>query len=407
MKKVGIVGGGASGMFAAIHAAKEGAKVTIMESGERLGKKILSTGNGKCNLTNLFLDESCYYSENMPFVMQALEQFGVDDTLQAFKSFGLLLRDKNGYIYPSCEQAAVVSDMLRYMLKSLDVEVLTEHRVTNISQKGKNICIQFEGREALLFDSVILASGGRAMPKSGSDGSGYDLAKKLGHEMIPVVPALVQLHCEEDYFKGVSGVRTQAKLKLYINEAVVTEENGELQLTDIGISGIPVFQISRLAGYALRKKEKVSVVVDCMPDVTMKELRQMLEVHKLLDEKRTAEEFFNGLINKKLMGLFMRLADIKPNVEISQVPEKKIDMFCMLCKEWKVRINGTHSFDNAQVCAGGINTLQIGNNMESKLIPGLFFAGEIMDVDGKCGGYNLQWAWTSGAIAGRSAARRA
>ena len=204
-------------MFAAIQAAKEGADVTILESGERLGKKILSTGNGKCNLTNLFMDESCYYSENKPFVADALKRFTLEDTLEAFRSFGLMLRDRNGYVYPLCEQATVVSDILRLMLKEYGVKVITGFKASGVEKKGGLFRVNGEGKQSFSFERVILCTGGRAVPKTGSDGSGYTIAKSLGHGLVPVVPALALLICGEAYFKGVPGVRTYAKLDLIID----------------------------------------------------------------------------------------------------------------------------------------------------------------------------------------------
>lgn len=406
MRRIGIVGGGASGMFAAIQAAKEGAEVTILEAGERLGKKILSTGNGKCNLTNLFLNESCYYSDNPSFVAKALETFTLEDTLQAFRSFGLMLRDKNGYVYPLSEQAAVVSDILRLMVKEYDVKVITGYKVSTVEKKGKGFRVSAERQTPFCFDRVILCTGGRAVPKSGSDGSGYTIAKSLGHNLIPIVPALVQLTCREDFFKSVAGVRTYAKIKLFVDQKLLAEESGELQLTDSGISGIPVFQISRSAAYACRQKQEVTVWIDAMPDLTEQELSQMMQVKRLLSDRCLAEEFFTGMLNKKIMMLFMKLAGIKPNQSVAELREKQIQKVCKLCKQWEVTITGTNSFDAAQVCAGGVDTTMVSDSMESKLLPGLYFAGELLDVDGKCGGYNLQWAWTSAAIAGRNAARR-
>ena len=406
MKRIGIIGGGASGMFAAIQAAKEGADVTILESGERLGKKILSTGNGKCNLTNLFMDESCYYSENKPFVADALKRFTLEDTLQAFRSFGLMLRDRNGYVYPLCEQATVVSDILRLMLKEYGVKVITGFKASGVEKKGGLFRVNGEGKQSFSFERVILCTGGRAVPKTGSDGSGYTIAKSLGHGLVPVVPALALLICGEAYFKGVSGVRTYAKLDLIIDGKQASTEIGELQLTDSGISGIPVFQFSRLAAYALRGRQEVKVRIDARRDISADELYELVRVHRLLTGSCTAEEFFTGMQNKKLMLLFMKLADVKPSQELSELKEHQILRVCALCKCWEVTITGTNSFDAAQVCAGGVDTTMVSENMESKLLPGLYFAGELLDVDGKCGGYNLQWAWTSGAIAGRSAARR-
>ena len=405
-KKVGIIGGGAAGMAAAITAARQGAEVTVLERNDRVGKKILMTGNGKCNLGNYQLSPEQYFGSNAEWIEQALKRFGTEDTVRFFQGLGLLVKSKAGYLYPACEQAAVVLDVLRYEMQSLGVSVINECKINNIEKKeDSGQILVSDGNRKFVFDAVILACGSKAAPKTGSDGSGYKLARKLGHSLIPTVPALVQLKCREDYLKGVAGVRADGEIKVYRGKECVATERGELQLTEYGISGIPVFQISRIVNYILREESEVRVVIDLLPDYEKDAYEAMCTGRALLQNGRTVEEFFTGMLNKKLMQLFIKMAGLKGNMPVEQADKKALAYVYELCREWQLHVTGSNPYENAQVCAGGVDTAEITENMESKLVPGVYFAGEIMDVDGKCGGYNLQWAWCSGTIAGCAAAK--
>ncbi len=404
MKRIAIIGGGAAGIMAAITAARNGGKVTIFEKNDRIGKKILATGNGKCNLGNLQLSAAEYYGSDRERIGELLQGFDTAETIRFFNSLGLLLKEKNGYLYPLCEQAAVVLDTLRFELQSLQVEVVTQAPVSKIQTVKKGFAVFYpEGNRT--FDHVILTVGGKAAPKTGTDGSSYALAKQLGHTLVPQVPALVQMKCKEDYMKAVSGVRTEAGIRLFVDGSCVAEEVGELQLTDYGVSGIPVFQLSRIANYALLQGKKVKVHMDLLPGMNGDALEQMKQNRQLLLAHRNAEEFFAGTLNKKIIALFLRLAGIKPNDSMTGVSERQLQKVYALMKDWELEIVAHNGFENAQVTAGGVPLWEVKDTMESCQTPGLFLAGEVLDVDGKCGGYNLQWAWCSGYLAGTAASR--
>jgi len=407
--KVGVIGGGAAGMMAAITAASQGAEVTILEQGERLGKKILMTGNGKCNLGNLYLNEEMYYGGSPEFIAKSLNKFTTEDTICFFHGLGLMLKNKNGYLYPASEQAAVVLDVLRNELRVLGVTIITECKVNKIEKREDGSIAVFDGtggNRSYVFDRVILACGSKAAPKTGSDGSGYKLAKQLGHSIVPTVPALVQLKCREDYLKSVAGVRAEGRLEVWQDGTCVATETGEIQFTEYGISGIPVFQISRVVNYILRNGREPEIVMNLMPDYGEEEFSQLIMRRMLLQTDRTVEEFFTGMLNKKLMSLFIKLAGLKHTLSIEEADEAAKMQVYELCRSWKLHVIGSNPYDNAQVCAGGVDLNEITEEMESRIIPGVYFAGEILDVDGKCGGYNLQWAWCSGYLAGRAAAER-
>lgn len=441
---VGVVGGGAAGMMAAVTAARCGAAVTLLERNDRPGKKILATGNGKCNLGNEKLDTEEYYTEFPDFLEKCLGRFGTKDTVAFFQGIGLMLKSKNGYLYPMSEQASSVLDVLRYELHRQNVQVITDckieaaempgkadvgaeqetgksHREGRAAEKrkepgeireerkarrqnGRGIRLKGGGK-TYCFDRIILACGGQAAPRTGSDGIGYRLAEKLGHSLVPVVPALVQLRCREDFYKSIAGVRADALLTVNTKDGGFIRERGELQLTDYGISGIPVFQISRVVNYILRKEKDVEIRIDFLPDITGEDLRRLAAARTPLQKGRTVEAFFTGLLNKKLMLLFIRLAGLKAAEDAASADPGKLSAVYRLCKCFAVHACGSNSYENAQVCAGGVPLREVTDQLESRKAPGIYFAGEILDVDGKCGGYNLQWAWCSGHIAGTAAAR--
>jgi hypothetical protein len=254
------------------------------------------------------------------------------------------------------------------------------------------------------FDSVVIACGGMAAPATGSDGNGYRLAKSMGHTVKATAPALVQLRCEENYFKSIAGVRADARVCICSGAKEAACERGELQLTDYGISGIPVFQISRTAAYLLQNNIKPDVHIDFFPDYTAEEFNNIITERIDKCGGKNAEEFFAGMLNKKLMQLFIKLSGLKAEEKIQSVDKKKIMNVFSLCRDFRVTVTAANPYANAQVTAGGIPLSEITDRFESRLCGGLYLAGEILDVDGKCGGYNLQWAWCSGYTAGISAA---
>ena len=405
-KSVCVIGGGAAGMMAAITAAREGVKVTILEAGDRLGKKILVTGNGRCNLGNLVLDEGCYHG-SCRFLSDAFHSFGTKETISFFEGLGLMIKDKNGYLYPFCEQASAVLDVLRHEIKELGIQVELDFKVSSVMPKKKQGFLVKGEHGSMDFDCVILTCGGKASPKTGSDGSGYEIARKLGHRVTEVLPALTYLKCKESFFKSIAGVRTDAIITLYKKDGEkLCEERGELQLTEQGISGIPTFQLSSIAARNLLWTKELSASIDFLPDVKNAEITELVKRRRMLCGERTIEEFFTGILNKKVMALLLKSAGLKPTESSKMLTEKRIAEVFRLAKDFRVTVVGTGDFQNCQVCSGGVDCGQITQAMESKLMRGIYFAGEILDVDGKCGGYNLQWAWTSGHIAGSSAAGR-
>ena len=403
MKRILVIGAGASGMMAAIQAAKKGAQVTIYEKTDRVGKKILATGNGKCNLSNENMDLANYYCADYEKLAACFERFSTVNTIAFFEECGLMIRSRDGYLYPYCEQASVVLDVLRTSLKKYDIHIVTE--VTDISlsvKKNGMFAVQSSaGRKE--FDSIILACGSKAGLKNAST-EGYDYAKTFGHRIVPLLPALVQVRCQEDSFSSVAGVRCKAHITLYNKDLVMADEQGELQLTDYGISGIPVFQISRVIAGALKNKENIRVEIDFVPDITKEEWNGYIAKRIQAYRGFTVEEFLTGMIHKKVSRMLLQKSGLKPSEILTKKNENTVMELCHTMKHFTVVPKSVNGFEQAQVCSGGVDFAQLNENLESVYQPGLFICGEMVDVDGKCGGYNLQWAWTSGYIAGVSAA---
>lgn len=407
MRHVAVIGGGAAGMMAAITAAREGVKVTILEHKDRIGKKILSTGNGRCNFTNTYQTPACYRSDNRDFAWNIIQKFNVEKTISFFKELGIYPKDRNGYLYPYSDQAAAILEVLQIEIAKLDICVMTEINVLDIQPVKRGIRVTTD-KKTITVDSVILACGSKAAPVTGSDGSGYQLAKLLGHRIVPVLPSLVQLRCAEKFYKSISGVRVQGTVEIYADDISLASDTGEIQLTNYGISGIPIFQVSRYAAKAIYQKQSVTAVLNFMPDMNKDEFLSFLQERITLCPHKTLDEFFIGIFPKKLCELWIRLSRLPKEMRVFDLSGEQLEKLVLLIQHLRTHITETNAFEQAQICCGGVDTTEINpDTLESNYVPGIYFAGELLDVDGICGGYNLQWAWSSGFVAGREAAGNA
>ena len=407
MRHVAVIGGGAAGMMAAITAAREGVKVTILEHKDRIGKKILSTGNGRCNFTNTYQTPACYRSDNRDFAWNIIQKFNVEKTISFFKELGIYPKDRNGYLYPYSDQAAAILEVLQIEIAKLDICVMTEINVLDIQPVKRGIRVTTD-KKTITVDSVILACGSKAASVTGSDGSGYQLAKLLGHRIVPVLPALVQLRCAEKFYKSISGVRVQGTVEIYADDISLASDTGEIQLTNYGISGIPVFQVSRYAAKGIYQKQSVTAVLNFMPDMNKDEFLSFLQERITLCPHKTLDEFFTGIFPKKLCELWIRLSRLPKEMRVSDLSGEQLEKLVLLIQHLRTHITETNAFEQAQICCGGVDTTEINpDTLESNYVPGIYFAGELLDVDGICGGYNLQWAWSSGFVAGKEAAENA
>ncbi|WP_160680338.1 NAD(P)/FAD-dependent oxidoreductase [Clostridium sp. C8-1-8] len=409
--EVVVIGGGASGLIAAIAAKDYGADVAIVEGTDRVGKKILTTGNGRCNITNSLIGFPFenYHSENPGFFNYCLNNFSIEETKNLFLSLGLpIVELEKGKMYPQSLQASSVVDILRFAVEDRNIPVYNSFKVKKIIHSGNifKLSTQDASLDNISCGKVILACGGKSAQKTGSDGSGYNLAANLGHKIIEPIPALIQLKLEHKSLKGLSGIKFDGFGEVIVNGTSMRKEFGEILFTDYGISGPPILQLSRIASYELSKYKNVAISIDMMPGRSIDDLHNFFEAHWAMVSHRTVLESFIGVINKKLAPILLKEAGIqdihKPCYSLEWKEKSNI---INLLKNWTFKCVGTNGFDGAQVTAGGVNTKDVDHKtLQSNLVKNLYFCGEILDVDGDCGGYNLQWAWSSGFLAGKSAA---
>lgn len=392
-----IIGGGAAGLAAAVSARKENSniKIGIVEKNDRVAKKIHATGNGRCNYTNMDM-KSDYFYGNKAFVEKVLSQFGATEALSFFKELGIMHRVEEGRVYPISNQASAIADCLRLYLAENAVDFITETYVDSVEKNRDGFKV---GK--LFAEKVIVATGGKAQPNLGSDGSGYKLLESFGHSVTQIKCALVSLRTETSITKGLKGVKVFARVTLYDKEKQIATDRGEILFTDYGVSGIPVMQISRFA------KKGMALEIDMLPDLSRKEaLAEIYERVYSLPE-REGGELFSGLVNKKIAVPMLRWAGVeKTSVKAKDFTDENIRNCAEFLKKLTLSIQGNNGFENAQVSAGGVELSGFNaETMESKMVKNLYAAGEILDVDAICGGYNLHWAWATGVIAGKSAAK--
>lgn len=402
MYDVIIIGAGASGLMAAAAAASKGARVALLEHKDDIGKKILATGNGRCNFTNTDMSVNKFHGSKA-LIKNGLSQFNYADTIRFFKELGIPAYDNAGYIYPNSRQAASVVAAFRMELMRLHVDVKTGINTTDIkpADDRTGYCIQTD-RGSFKSKRLIIACGLTASPKLGSDGSLFRQIEALGHHIQKPLPTLCGFSCDGLNFKKITGVRCDATVASVIDGQMTEQNTGELQLADYGISGIPVFQISSLMSRALDKGQRVEVIIDFLPAFSDDELNGYIKDRSITTtDNRSLNEMLNGLLNNKLLLELIHKSGVSPDKKGRLLTDDDCKSLTRSIKHTAVSVKKPRGAEFAQVCAGGIYTKEIDvRTLESKIHPGLYFCGELLDVDGICGGYNLQWAWTSGYIAG-------
>lgn len=402
MYDVIIIGAGASGLMAAAAAASKGARVALLEHKDDIGKKILATGNGRCNFTNTDMSVNKFHGSKA-LIKNGLSQFNYADTIRFFKELGIPAYDNAGYIYPNSRQAASVVAAFRMELMRLHVDVKTGINITDIkpADDRTGYCIQTD-KGSFKSKRLIIACGLTASPKLGSDGSLFRQIEALGHHIQKPLPALCGFSCDGLNFKKITGVRCDATVASVIDGQMTEQNTGELQLADYGISGIPVFQISSLMSRALDKGQRVEVIIDFLPAFSDDELNGYIKDRSITTtDNRSLNEMLNGLLNNKLLLELIHKSGVSPDKKGRLLTDDDCKSLTRSIKHTAVSVKKPRGAEFAQVCTGGIYTKEIDvRTLESKIHPGLYFCGELLDVDGICGGYNLQWAWTSGYIAG-------
>lgn len=403
-----IIGGGASGLLSAIVAKDNGCDVAIIEGKNRVAKKLLITGNGRCNFSNKFIMSPYenYHSINDDFYKHTLDKLTVDDTVNLFYTLGLKLTEIDGKLYPQSLQASSVVDILRLNIEERNIPVYLNNKVNDIIyDNGFLVKTELDNFSS---SRILIACGGNVAPNTGSDGSIYNIMKRFNHRIIKPLPAIVQLKLNYKYLKGISGVRFDALAKVFVNKEEIKSDFGEVLFTDYGISGPAILQISRYASIGLDRNENVKIVLDLFPDKSQQELKAFFEAHFSIFTYRSVMDSLISILNKKLIPRILKDSGIDNIHKTCDQLEyyEKINFYKLL-KHWEFNCFDTNGFKNAQATIGGIDTTDINERtLESKLIKGLFFAGEALDVDGDCGGYNLQWAWSSGYLAGINISKR-
>ena len=402
--EIAVIGGGASGLMAAITAKKSGKEVIILERKDRILKKVLITGNGRCNITNVNANISNYFGKNISSVENILNRFTPQDTMDFFNELGIICNEENrGKVYPLSGQASSVVDALRFEAERLGIKIETEFYVRKIEKDGFKFRIYSEDRKKIEAGRVIIAAGGQSYPELGSNGSGFELAKELGHSVTKLSPSIVQLKTEKHQVKGLQGIKTDVAVTAYGDNKKICTYDGELLFTDYGISGNVVFNIS----FVMSLYKDVEFEIDFMEKFDYNELYEMLKERKKIMSHLTMENYFNGMINKKLGQFLSKVSGIeKLSKPVKDLNDSDIRKLCTVLKKYRVKILETTGFKNAQVTAGGVSLDEVNTEtLESKIVKGLYFSGEVLDVYGECGGFNLQWAWASGHIAGENAAK--
>lgn len=402
MKRAIIIGGGASGLMAAISAARGGAKVTILEHQNQIGKKLLATGNGRCNFTNLDQHLSHYHSESPEIAEEVLKGFSVKETVSFFSELGIYPKNRNGYLYPYSDAASAVLEVLRMECERLKVKIACQIEILSIEKKEGVFLVKTPG---WIYESecLIVAAGSRAASITGSDGSGYSFAKGFGHTVVEPYPALVQLLSREKFLKTLAGLRADAAVSLFSEGNKVGSVRGEIQVNAGNISGIPVFQISGKAAKLLAAGKCCEVFLDFMADFAEDALFDFFEERLKMNAQKTAENFLTGIFHKKLSQVICERCGFSKKIHAGDFTEVDISKLCKQIKNFQIEIYGTNGFEHAQCCGGGVSLREINpHTMESQKVSGLYFTGELLDVYGDCGGYNLQWAWTTGYLAGKA-----
>lgn len=374
-----VVGAGASGLLCGKLLASAGMRVVIIEKNNRIGKKLSATGNGRCNFTNFSMSPDSYYG-NRDWIQKVLERYSPQDAIRRFEEMGVYHREKDGYVYPYTNQASTVVESLEKSCLSTGVDFVLDCKVSGIRRDAGTGMFRVntkEGEIRCLY--VVLATGGKANEELGGDGSGYKIARSLGHEVHAVFPGLTGLRCEGDFWSKVAGTRIQGRFSLITGGEIIPGECGEIQIVKDGVSGIPVFQLCRVAAQAMATGKTVDGVIDFVPVMSEHELKNWIQNHGI-----------EGLVPKK----WFTYLNNRPE------PEKNL-------KNFRVRIRETFGMERAQVTAGGVSLSQVSpETMESKVCPGIFLLGELLDADGRCGGYNLHLAWAGAELAAKELIKR-
>lgn len=397
---IAIIGAGASGMAAAIAAAASGAnQILLFERQARVGRKLLATGNGRCNLTNRQAHPGHYHGSNPDFVRPALEAYPVDSVLDFFQTLGLYtVTEDSGRVYPWSDQANSVVDVLRFALVRRNIRLLTGTEISSVKKTAAGFRLKDQNGQSYEAERLIVACGGAAGTKLGGGLSGYQLLRSLGHHCTKLLPSLVQLKTEPELVRSLKGVRATAALKLTVRDAVIATAYGEVQFTDYGVSGPAVFDLSRAATAA----EDAVLHLDLLPGYREEDLLSALCIRISRFPNLTAEDLLTGMLHNRLGRMLVKSCGVALSTPLTSLNWQELNAVTAACRELPLKVLGNMGMEGAQVTAGGVVTQEFDpKTLQSRMVPGLYACGEVLDVDGDCGGFNLQWAWSSGLLAGQ------
>ena len=392
--KVGIIGGGASGMMSAILLNREGFDVTILEKNSTLGKKILMTGNGRCNYFNQDIGVDKYYTSDYEFLKTIVNEENILKVKEFLNSLGLVPRIKNGYYYPMSNTATSVLNAFLTEIERLKIKTILDSEINNIKRKENKYQIMVNGKK-MFFDKIIIAIGSKAGLKENAN---YELLNSLGIKMTPILPALCPLVLNGDFFNKWSGIRAEARVSIYENDKFLKSDLGEVQLTDYGISGICVMNLSSLASKALYQKQKVKVHLNFLPNIEKENIDKWLTLRDNTLYQRTVIELLESIIPYKLLYILVSKAGIKSNCHYKSLTQKEKDDLINNLSDLILEVRETKEIFKGQVVTGGIPVNRVKTTLEDKEYAGLYYTGEILDVDGICGGFNLGFAWLSSIV---------
>ena len=391
-------------MCAAVYAARNGASVTIIEKNTVLGKKLSMTGNGRCNLTNLDMREEYYNASARDRMKEWLSTYGVEDVISFFKSLGVIVKSEDGYIYPLSGQASTVVKALQNEIERLQIKVVFGEQLKGVRKANGDYYEVRTDKSTYEADAVILAVGSLSGVKSTmSTGDGYYICKNLGMTIKDTYPALVGFKCAPEEVMPASGVRITAGVSFVLGKETLAKEYGEIQLTNDGISGIPVMQASREIIRFVEEKKPVYAVIDCFPDYDETDFNSLKADMLRLKDDRTLDEFLQGFCNSNITDMVLARMKLSRSMKMKNISVSMAECILDNYRSLRLRIEESYGFGASQVTSGGVSLGDIGSDLAFRQDPNIYCIGELVDVDGRCGGYNLQWAFTSGSIAGVAA----
>lgn len=405
MKKIVIIGGGISGFTAAINAKTNNNEVIILEGQDKPLKKLLITGNGKCNYFNEEFIFSKYHSFNEELLKNIISLENKNKILTFFKSIGIIPRIKENYYYPYSNQAISVKNSFLKEIENKNIKLKLNSYVKDIKKENDKFLVYYND-DVLVCDELIISTGGKSYPKTGSDGSGYNLSKKLGHTINKTLPALVGLKCKEPFLKKLNGVRSNATVSLFINDKLIKSEIGEVQFTNYGLSGICIFNLSSIASRSISENKKVKISINFLDKLKIKNKKSFQEFifsSEYNFKKEKVSYFLDNLLNYKLTNVILEKTKIERNKLVSKLSDNEINMLFENLFSFTMNIIDTNNFESAQITSGGVSLYEINPlTFESKIVSNLYLTGEVLDIDGDCGGYNIAFAVLSGILAGES-----